>query len=128
MLFLPTARQTNLLLVIGFVSLGYALYLRYLVIEQSTVSLACDGGMQTWLCFTRSIVTALFRNSVFGIGALAAAVLNLIRPSVVFVALTLAFGAFGIVLYNVGLCGLAFGLLILSLARPAARRGSPPMP
>ena len=45
--FLPSARQTNWLLVIGFASLGYALYLRYLVIEQSSVSLACEGGLQT---------------------------------------------------------------------------------
>jgi hypothetical protein len=50
----------------------------------------------------------------------------LLRPSVVFLALGLAFGGFGIVLYNVGLSSLAFALMILSLARPAARAGSPP--
>jgi hypothetical protein len=122
-LFLPTARQTNILLVVGFVSLGYALYLRYLVIEQSSVSLACDGGLQTWACTTRKVVTVLFRESVFGIGAVAAAALNLIRPSVVFVALGLCFGGFGIVLYNVSLSALAVGLLILSLARPAPAQG-----
>ena len=33
---------------------------------------------------------------------------------------------FGIVLYNVGLSGLAIALMILSLARPAGRAGSPP--
>jgi hypothetical protein len=125
-LFLPSARQTNVLLIFGFLALGYALYLRYLVIEQSSVSLACDAGLQTWLCATRKVVTALFGNSVFGIGALAAAGLNLLRPSVVFLALGLAFGGFGIVLYNVGLSSLAFALTILSLARPAARAGSPP--
>ena len=119
-LFLPSARQTNVLLVVGFVSLGYALYLRYLVIEQSSVSLACDAGLSTWLCTTRKIATFLFRNSVFGIGALAAAGLNLIRPSVVFLALGLAFGGFGIVLYNVGLSALAVALLILAFARPQA--------
>jgi hypothetical protein len=126
MLFLPSARQTNVLLIVGFVSLSYALYLRYLVIEQSSVSLACEAGLQTWLCSTRKIVTVLFRNSVFGIGALAAAALNLIRPSVVLLALGLIFGGFGIVLYNVGLSGLAIALMILSLARPAGRAGSPP--
>ncbi len=125
-LFLPSARQTNVLLIVGFLALGYALYLRYLVIEQSSVSLACDAGLQTWSCSTRKIVTVLFRNAVFGIGALAAAALNLIRPSVVFLALGLAFGGFGIVLYNVGLSGLAIALMILSLARPAGRAGSPP--
>ena len=125
-LFLPSARQTNVLLIVGFLALGYALYLRYLVIEQSSVSLACDAGLSTWLCATRKIVTFLFRNSVFGIGALAAAALNLLRPSVVFLALGLGFGGFGIVLYNVGLSGLAVALMIVSLARPAGRAGSPP--
>src|ERR687891_1674057 len=100
-LFVPTARQTNVLLIVGFLSLGYALYLRYLVIEQSTVGLACDAGLETWLCRTRTIVTTLFRHSVFGIAALAAAGLNLIRPSVMLLALGLAAGGFGIVLYNV---------------------------
>jgi hypothetical protein len=118
-LFLPTARQTNVLLIVGFLSLGCALYLRYLVIEQSAVGLACDAGLQTWLCLTRTVVTGLFRHSVFGIAALAAAGLNLIRPSVVLVALGLAAGGFGIVLYNVGLSALAVALLMLSLARPA---------
>lgn len=117
--FLPSARQANWLIAIGLVSLGYALYLRYLAIEQSSVGLACQGGSQTWLCFTRGIVIALFNNSVFGFVALAAALLNLIRPTLVLFALTLVAASFGIVLYNVGLSALAAGLLILSFARPA---------
>ncbi len=117
-LFLPTARQANWLLVIGFASLGYALYLRYLVIEQSAVGIACREGLQTWLCLTRQIVLGLFGNSVFGWVALGAAALNLIRPSLALFAIVLAAGGFGIVLYNVGLSALAFGLLMLSLARP----------
>ena len=51
-LFLPTARQTNWLLVIGFLALGQALYLRYMALENNTVSLACQGGLRTWLCDT----------------------------------------------------------------------------
>ena len=118
-LFLPSPRATNILLIIGFCSVGYALYLRYLVIEQSSVSLACEGGLNTWLCFTRKVLTALFRNSAFGILALAAAALNLLRPSVVLTAIALAAAGFGVVLYNVGLAGIAVALLILSLARRA---------
>jgi len=118
-LFLPSPRATNILLVIGFCSVGYALYLRYLVIEQSSISLACEGGLNTWLCLTRKVVTALFRNSVFGLLALAAAALNLLRPSVVLTAIALAAAGFGVVLYNVGLAGIAVALLILSLARRA---------
>jgi hypothetical protein len=118
-LFLPTARQINWLLLIGFLSIGYALYLRYLAIEQSSVALACDAGLNTWLCLSRKVATALFNNTVFGIAALVAAVLNLVRPSLVLVAIVLIAGGMGIVLYNVATSALAAALLILSLARPA---------
>lgn len=117
--FTPTARQLNLLLIVGFVSVGYALYLRYLAVEQSTVGLACQAGAQTWLCFTRKIAIALFTNSVFGWIALGAALLNFIRPSIALFAIALAATGFGLVLYNLGLAALAVGLLVLSLARPA---------
>jgi hypothetical protein len=119
-LFLPTARQTHWLLAIGFLSVGYALYLRYLVIEQSTVGLACERGFDSWLCVTRRTAIALFNHSVFGGVAIGGALLNLVRPSVVLVAIALAAAGLGIVLYNVALSALAVALLILSLARPAS--------
>jgi hypothetical protein len=118
-LFLPTARQTNWLLIVGFVALGEALYLRYLAIEHTQVSLACQGGLNTWLCATFRLTIVLFEHSVFGWVALVAAALNLLRPSLVLVSLALAAAAFGLVLHNAGLAGLAVALLILSLARPA---------
>jgi hypothetical protein len=117
--FRLTPYQVQWLLVVGFVSVGYALYLRYLAIELSTVSLACDGGLQTMLCKSRSVATYLFRNSVFGIVALVIAALHLMRPSIVLLTGGLIAASFGIVLYNVGLSGLAIGLLILGFARPA---------
>jgi hypothetical protein len=58
-LFLPTARQTNWLLVIGFLSLGQALYLRYMALENNTVSLACQAGLRTWLCDTFRLTIVL---------------------------------------------------------------------
>jgi hypothetical protein len=119
-LFAPTARQTNWLIVLGLASLGYALYIRYLAIELSSVGLACQGGLQTWLCSTRALVMTLFNHSVFGWVALGAALINLIRPTVPIFALGLAAAAAGMVLYNVGLSGLAAALLVLSLARPGA--------
>lgn len=118
-LFLPSARATNVLLIVGFCALGYALYMRYLAIEQSNVGLACDAGLNSWLCTSRKIVTVLFGYSVFGVTALIVAVLNLMRPSLVLFAVALAAACMGVVLYNVGLAGLAAGLLILSLARRA---------
>jgi hypothetical protein len=118
-LFLPSARATNWLLIVGFASIGYALYLRYLAIEQSSVGLACAAGLSTWLCFSREIAIALFTNSVFGVAALAVAALNLLRPSLLLFAVALSLACFGIVLYNIVLSSLAVGLLVLSLARRA---------
>lgn len=118
-LFLPTARQTNWLLIIGFLSVGEAMYLRFMAIENANVALACQAGLNTWLCGSYRLSVALFRHEVFGAVALAAALLNLIRPSLVLVGLALAAGGFGIVLHNADLSALAVGVLILSLARPA---------
>jgi len=118
-LFLPGARTTNWLLIVGFCSLGYALYMRYQGIESSAVGIACADGLDTWLCRSRSIAIALFDRSAFGWAALAIAALNLLRPSAVLFALALAAACLGVVLYNVGLSGLAVGLLLLSFARRA---------
>ena len=118
-LFLPTARQTNWLLLVGLLSLGEALYLRYLAIEYAQVSLACQGGLSTWLCTTFRLAIVLYNHSVFGWVALATALLNLVRPSIALILVALAATAFGLVLHNADLAALAAALLILSLARPA---------
>jgi hypothetical protein len=117
--FRLTPYQVQFLLVVGFITLGYALYLRYLGIEFSTVALACDAGLQTLVCKARALATVLFRNSVFGVAALVIATLHFIRPSIVLLTGGLIAACLGIVLYNVVLSGLAVGLLILGFARPA---------
>ena len=117
--FKLTARQVQWLLIVGFLSVGYAIYLRYLAIELSTTALACDAGLQSTLCKSRLVMTYLFKNSVFGIAAIVIAVLNLLRPSIVLITGALIAAGFGIVLYNVALSGIAVGLLILGFARPA---------
>src|SRR6202051_5066748 len=118
-LFLPTARQTNWLLVVGFLALGEALYLRYLAIEYAPVALACQAALATWLCGTFRLVIALFNHSAFGWIALVAALLNLLRPSLVLVSIALAAAGFGLVLHNADLSGLAVALLVFSWGRPA---------
>jgi len=118
-LFLPSARQVNWLLAIGFLAVGQALYLRYLAIEYAPVALACQAGLDTWLCATFRLTIVLFNHSAFGLLAVIAAALNLLRPSIVLVAVGLAASGFGLVLHNANLAGLAVALLILSLARPA---------
>jgi hypothetical protein len=117
--FRLTPYQVQWLLIVGFLTVGYALYLRYLAIEFSTTELACDAGLQTLLCKARLVASALFRNSVFGFTALAIAVLNLIRPSIVLLTGGVIAAGFGIVLYNIELSGIAAGLFIFGFARPA---------
>jgi hypothetical protein len=111
--------EVQWLLVVGFAAVGYAIYLRYLAIEMSTVALACDAGLQTTLCKSRLVATYLFKNSVFGTAAIVIAVLNLLRPSIVLITGAVIAAGFGIVLYNIALSGIAIGLLILGFARPA---------
>ena len=106
-------------MVVGFVTVGYALYLRYLAIEYSPVALACDAGLQSMACKARTLATSLFKNSVFGIVALIIATLHVMRPSIVLLTGGLIAAGFGIVLYNIALSGIAIGLLILGFARPA---------
>jgi hypothetical protein len=117
--FLPSARQANCLIIVGFLALGYALYLRYFAIENTPVGLACDAGLGTAICVTRKAAYTFGAYVVFGWVALGAALINLLRPSPVLFAIALAATAFGLVLYNAGLAGLAAGLLIMSFARPA---------
>ena len=117
--FVPTARQTNWLLCVGFLAVGWALWLRYRALEFSEVSLACQAGLDTWLCGTFRGVIVLYNHYVFGAVAVGAALLNLLRPSLPLFAIALAAAAFGIVLHNPSLSALAAALLVISLARPA---------
>jgi hypothetical protein len=117
--YLPTARQTNWLLIVGFLAVGEAIYLRYLAIEYAPVALACQSGFNSLLCRAFRLVIVLYTYGVFGWVALTAALLNLLRPSIVLVTIALAAAGFGLVMHNAGLSGLAAALLILSLARPA---------
>jgi hypothetical protein len=118
-LFRPTARQINWLLIVAFAAVGEALYVRYMAIENTNVELACQAGLQTWLCSTFHLSVVLSNHEIFGAVALIAALLNLLRPSIVLVALALAAAGFGVVLHNADLSALAAAVLILSLARPA---------
>jgi hypothetical protein len=117
--FRLTPYQVQFLLIVGFVTVGYATYLRYFAIEFSQVSLACDAGLQTVICKARATATSLFKNSVFGIVALVIATLNLMRPSIVLLTGGVIAAGLGIVLYNIVLSGIAIALLILGFARPA---------
>jgi len=119
-LFRPTTRQLGVIVPVGLLALGCAFYMRYGVIQDTPTGLDCDAGVATLLCRTRSATIVAYQHSGFGGLALAAAVINLLRPHVVLFVLGIIASALGIVLYNVVLSGLAVALLILSLARPVA--------
>ena len=116
-LFLPSARATNILLIVGFAALGYALYVRYMGIEQSGLGLACNAGPDTWMCAQRRVFAMLFDRSLIGTAAVVLAAIHLLRPTLVIFTLALAVALIGVVLYNVVLSSLAIGLLVLSFAR-----------
>src|ERR1700684_4655384 len=123
LLFCPPARQVNWLTAIAFLSVGEALYLRHMALENSVTSLACRAGLDTWLCSSFRVAIVFYEHQIFGVVALAAALLNLIRPTLVLVAVALAASSFGLVLHNADISALAAAALILSLARPAPAQG-----
>lgn len=118
-LFLPTPRQTIALAVLALASLGHALFVRYYAIEQTSVALACQAGAETMICMSSRLLLALHIPPSLGIAALVAALLNLVRPSVVLCAAALVAAGHGLVIYNTALSALAVAVLVLSLARPA---------
>ena len=61
----PHARR-NWLIAVGLLAVGYAIYLRYMIVENVPVGLACDAGQQTWLCLSRKIAGTLDNNGAFG--------------------------------------------------------------
>ncbi|GLK86316.1 hypothetical protein [Ancylobacter defluvii] len=115
--FLPGARAWNVILVLGGFALGWAIYMRYALVEQSAVGLACLG-VETGSCIARRTVIELFGYSAFGIAALATSIIQLIRPSIPMFTLALMATAAGLVMYNNNLSGVAAGLLLISFARP----------
>jgi hypothetical protein len=117
-LFRPTGRQAACLAALALLALGYGFFMRYQVIEQSAVGIACEASGVSWMCASRRVAIALFTQQAFGIIALGAAVLNFVRPALVLWALAVLAGGAGIVLYNTTLSALAVALLIVSLARP----------
>jgi hypothetical protein len=116
-LYRPTPLQTTILAVIAAAALACGFYLRYRLIEQPAVGIACQAGSAGTECSIRRVAITLFESSVFGFTALCSALLNLYRPSLVLIALALLAGGIGVVLYNVALSALALALLILTLAR-----------
>ena len=115
-MFLPSLRQGVWLAVLTLSAIGCAAYLRFAV-DQSSIRIACEGETVSLLCVSHKAVVELSTRAVFGAVALVAAVVNLLRPSMLWCAVALSAASFGLLLYNAGTSSLAIALLILALAR-----------
>ena len=118
--FRPSPRAFAALAAISVAALGLAAYMRYQLVEPASVGLVCDAGAQTALCTVRRAFILIFVWNGFGVVALIATAIALLRPSVPALAVALAAGFLGVVLYNTQLSALALALLPLVFARPAA--------
>jgi hypothetical protein len=116
--FRPSHRAFAGLAAVAAAALGLAAYMRYQLVEPASVGLVCDAGATTILCMIRRAFVLTFVWNGFGTAALIATANALVRPSVFAVAVALAFGMLGVVLYNTQLSALALALLPLVLARP----------
>jgi hypothetical protein len=123
-LFLPTPRQTNLVLLLGCAVFGGALYLRHLVIEAPAIEAACASALPRAICGVRRFALELSDMELFGGLALAAAALHFARPRFSLFAGGVVAAIAGLILYNTGPAALAVALLVVSLSRPvhASRR------
>ena len=118
-LFLPSRRAAALLASLGVVALGMALYLRYFIIQNSAIGVACEAGAVSLTCKLRLAVILMFVQDCFGWVAMIAAGVQLWRPNIVAFGTGLIFALMGLVLYNTRASALAIALLVLSLARPS---------
>ena len=118
-LFLPSRRAAVILAVLGLAALGTALYLRYCLIQNSAIGVACEAGDESLTCKLRLAVILMFVQERFGWVAMIAAGVQLWRPNIVAFGTGLIFALLGLVLYNTRASALAMALLVLSLARPS---------
>ncbi|MGZ8416357.1 MAG: hypothetical protein ACXWVQ_05120 [Methyloceanibacter sp.] len=120
-LFLPSRRAASILAMLGVVALGTALYLRYAIIQNSAIGVACEAGEASFTCKLRLAVILMFVQDCFGWVAMIAAGVQLWRPNIVAFGTGAVFALLGLVLYNTRASALAIALLVLSLARPEAK-------
>jgi hypothetical protein len=119
--FAPPLRALAIILPLATGALASALYLRYGIIQNTPIGLACEAGEESVTCTLRLAVIHLFACGLFGWTALITALIQLWRPNTLAFSIGLITACFGLVLYNTRLSALAVALLVLSLAR--VRRG-----
>jgi hypothetical protein len=117
-LFVPSRRAAAIIAILGLAALGSALFLRYAIIQNSVIGVACETGEESLTCSVRLAVILLFVRGLFGWGALIAASIAFVRPNVVAFGAGVVLAILGLVLYNTRSSALAVALLVLTLARP----------
>src|SRR5262249_8440340 len=117
-LFLPSLRASLVLAALGIVALSAALFLRYGIIQNSVIGVACEAGEVSLICKIRLAVLLMFIQDLFGWAPILAAGVNLWRPITLASETSLILALLGLVLYNPRASALAIALLVLSLARP----------
>jgi hypothetical protein len=118
-LFLPSRREAAILAVLGLAALSTALFLRYSIIQNAGIGVACEAGEESLTCKVRLAVILMFVQGAFGWVAMIAAGVQLWKPNIVAFGTGLVFALLGLVLYNTRASALAVALLVLSLARPS---------
>ena len=117
--FLPSRRESAVLAVLGLAALSAALFLRYIIIQNAGIGVACEAGEESLTCKMRLAVILMFAQGTFGWVAIIAAGVQFWKPNLVAFGTGLVFALLGLVLYNTRASALAVALLVLSLARPA---------
>jgi hypothetical protein len=125
-LFLPSPRQTNFLIILGFAAAGAALYTRHAIIDSSVLAAACADGSVLAGCWVRRFIVELGELQFFGGAALVAAILHFLRPRVTMFAGALTAAVFGLLLGNPEASAFATAIIVLAFARPV--RASKPAP
>jgi hypothetical protein len=127
--FVPSPRETNLLVVLGFAALGYGLYLRHVIVDAPALELACAAGLPRASCALRQAVIDFREMQLFGGAAIVAATWHFVKPRLAAFAVALCAAIFGLLLANTALSSIAIGLLVVSFARPVRHsRASRPLP
>ncbi len=121
-LFLPSPRAAVLFVGLGIGALALALFLRYGIIQNTPIGLACEAGEVSLTCQVRLAVILMFIQDCFGWTAVIAAGVQLWRPNPVAFGIALVFALLGLILYNTRASALAITLLVLSFARRPAIR------
>lgn len=90
--------------------------LRYNLIESPGAAALCESG-GPWWCPLRQWLVILFLKHAFGIAAVALAVIALLHPRVIWIALAAAASGVALMIYNADFGALAAVLAILALLR-----------